>query len=206
MLKRRKNLVADWFWLLPDMSVQVLQKANARHKYSCLENPMDRGASWAAVHGVAKSRRRLSDCTFTFHFHALEREMATRSSVLAWRIPGTGEPGRLPSMGSLRVGHDWSDLAAAAADTNTISCSQLCNTPIRGNTCEKQRKGSSSRWEGPLGLSQKQMWSLGRKRILSRRASHCNVALQKSQPRQQDTTEQRLPMSRSLNWSGMALL
>ena len=73
------------------------------------------GALCAAVHGVAKSRTRLSDFTFTFHFHALEREMATHFSVLAWRIPGTGEPGGLPSMGLHRVGHDWSDLAAAAA-------------------------------------------------------------------------------------------
>ena len=79
-----------------------------------LENPMDGGAWWAAVHGVAKSRMRLSDFTFTFHFHAVEKEMATHSSVLAWRIPGTGEPPGLPSMGSHRVGHDWSDLAAAA--------------------------------------------------------------------------------------------
>ena len=82
---------------------------------SCLENPMDGGAWWAAVHGVVKSWTRLSDFTFTFHFHALEKEMATRSSVLAWRIPGTGEPRELPSLGSHRVGHDWSDLAAAAA-------------------------------------------------------------------------------------------
>ena len=74
--------------------------------YSCLENPMDGGAWWAAVHGVAKSRTQLSDFTFTFHFHALEKEMATHSSVLAWRIPGTGDPGGLPSMGSHRVGHD----------------------------------------------------------------------------------------------------
>ena len=83
-------------------------------QYSCLENPMDGGAWWAAVHGVAKSRTRLSDFTFTFHFHALEKEMATPASVLAWRIPGTGEPGALPSVGSHRVGHDWSNLAAAA--------------------------------------------------------------------------------------------
>ena len=76
---------------------------------------MDGGAWWAAVHGVAQSRTRLSDFTFTFHFHALEKEMATHSSVLAWRIPGTGEPGGLPSLGSHRVGHNWSDLAAAAA-------------------------------------------------------------------------------------------
>ena len=75
-------------------------------QYSCLENPMDGGAWWAAVHGVAKTRIRLSDFTFTFHFHALEKEMATHSSVLAWRIPGTGEPHGLPSMGSHRVGHD----------------------------------------------------------------------------------------------------
>ena len=79
------------------------------------KNPMDGGAWWAVVHGVTKSRTRLSDFTFTFHFHALEKEMATHSSVLAWRIPGTGEPGGLPSMGSHRVGHNWSDLAAAAA-------------------------------------------------------------------------------------------
>ena len=67
---------------------------------------MDREAWHAAIHGVAKSRTRLSDFTFTFHFHALEKEMATHSSVLAWRIPGTGKPGGLPSMGSHRVGHD----------------------------------------------------------------------------------------------------
>ena len=75
-------------------------------QYSCLENPMDGRGWWAAVHGVAKSQTRLSDFTFTFHFHALEKEMAPYSSVLAWRIPGTGEPGGLPSMGSHRVGHD----------------------------------------------------------------------------------------------------
>ena len=83
-------------------------------QYSCLENPMDGGACWAAVYEVAESRIRLSEFTFTFHFHALEKEMATHSNVLAWRIPGMGEPGGLLSMGSHRVGHDWSDLAAAA--------------------------------------------------------------------------------------------
>ena len=75
-------------------------------QYSCLENPMDGGARWAAVHGVSRSRTRLSDVTFTFHFPALEKEMATHSSALAWRIPGMAEPGGLPSMGSHRVGLD----------------------------------------------------------------------------------------------------
>ena len=75
-------------------------------QYSCLANPTDGGAWSAAVHGVSKSRTRLKDFTFTFHFHALEKETANHSSVLAWRIPGTGEPGGLPSMGLHRVGHD----------------------------------------------------------------------------------------------------
>ena len=75
-------------------------------KYSCLGNPMDSGARMAAVHGVAEGRIQLSDFTLTFHFHELEKEMATHSSVLAWRIPGTGEPDRLPSVGSHRVRHD----------------------------------------------------------------------------------------------------
>ena len=98
------------------IEVQMIYRGNGTPlQYSCLENPVGRGAWWAAVHGVAKSQTRLSDFTFTFHSHALEKEMATHSSVLAWRIPGTGEPGGLPSMGSHRVGHDWSDLAAAAA-------------------------------------------------------------------------------------------
>ena len=81
---------------------------------------MDGGAWWAAVDGVTKSWTRLSDFPFTFHFHALEKEMATHSSVLAWRIPGTGEPGGLLSMGSHRVRHDSSDLAAAAAAGSSI--------------------------------------------------------------------------------------
>ena len=76
---------------------------------------MDGAAWWAAVHGAAESRTRPSDLAFTFHFHALEEEVAPHSSVLAWRIPGVGQPGGLPSMGSHRVGHDGSDLAAAAA-------------------------------------------------------------------------------------------
>ena len=100
---------------VPVFTGNVIREGNGTPlQYSCLEHPMDGGAWWAAVHGVAKSRTRLSDFTFTFHFHALEKEMATHSSVLAWRNPGTGEPGGLLSMGSHRVRHDWSDLAAAA--------------------------------------------------------------------------------------------
>ena len=83
-------------------------------RYSCLENPMDGGAWCAAVHGVARSQTRLSNLTFTFHFHVLEKEMATHSCVIAWRIPGSGEPDGLRSLGSHRVRHAWSDLAAAA--------------------------------------------------------------------------------------------
>ena len=104
-------------------------------QYSCLENPMHGGAWSAAVHGVTKNRTRLSDFTLAFHFPELEKEMATHSSVLAWRIPGAGEPGGLPSMGSHRVGHDWSDLAAAAATTVTASyraVSQGTNPPESG--------------------------------------------------------------------------
>ena len=87
-------------------SLFVGQGNGAPLQYSRLENPMDGGAWCAADHGVVKSRTQLSDFTFTFHFPALEKEMATHSSVLAWRIPGMGEPGGLPSMGSHRVGHD----------------------------------------------------------------------------------------------------
>ena len=94
---------------LPDMvatSHKTGEGSGNPLQYSCLENCMDGGAWWAAVHQVAKSWTRLSNFTFTFHFHALEKEMATHSSVLAWRIPGTGEPGGLPFMGSHRVRHD----------------------------------------------------------------------------------------------------
>ena len=87
----------DWF--------QIEGNGNSL-QYSCLENPMDGGAWQAVVHGVTMSQIRLSDFTFTYHFHALEKEMATHSSVLAWRIPGTGEPGGLLSLESHRVGHD----------------------------------------------------------------------------------------------------
>ena len=99
-------------WSFYPMVLRMSGEGNGNPlQYSCLENPMDGGAWQAAVHGVAKSQTWLRDFTFTFHFHALEKEMATHSSVLAWRIPGTGEPGGLPSVGSHSVGHDWSDLA-----------------------------------------------------------------------------------------------
>ena len=102
---------------------------------------MDRGAWKAAVHGVARSRTWLSGFTFTFHFHALEKEMATHSSVLAWRIPGTAEPGGLPSMGSHRVGHDWSDLAAAASGGEFGD-----GESKTGATCEAELCGSGLSW------------------------------------------------------------
>ena len=104
-------------------------------QYSCLENPTDGGAWWAAVHGVTESRTWLSDFIFTFHFPALEKEMATHSSILAWRIPGTAEPGGLQSVGSHRVGHDWGDLAAAAAVVLAAPCSLWdLRSPTRGQT------------------------------------------------------------------------
>ena len=87
------------------VGIMVLEGNGTPLQYSCLENPMDGGAWRAAVHGIAEGPTRLSDFTFTFHFYALEKEMASHSSVLAWRIPGTGEPSGLPCMGSHRVGH-----------------------------------------------------------------------------------------------------
>ena len=89
------------------MVYKVIREGNGNPlQYSFLENPMDRGAWKAEIHGVAKSRTQMSDFTFTFHFPAFEKEMAPHSSVLAWRIPGMAEPGELLSMGSHRVGHD----------------------------------------------------------------------------------------------------
>ena len=105
-------------------------------RYSCPENPMDGRAWWAAVHGAAKSQTRLSNFTFTFHFHALEKEMTTHSSVLAWRIPGVGEPGGLPSMVSHRVGHNWSDLAAAGWPSSWMS-----------GPSQNQKKNHSIKWQ-----------------------------------------------------------
>ena len=101
---RIKRVIVSYILGTTDLSIG--EGNGTPHQYSCLENPMDGGAWWAAVHGVTGSRTQLSDFPFTFHFHALENEMATHSSVLAWRIPGMGEPGGLLSMGSHRVGHD----------------------------------------------------------------------------------------------------
>ena len=100
------------------LKLNKVEKATTQLQYSCLENPMD-GAAWkAAAHGVAEGQARLNDFTFTFHFHALEKEMATHSSVLAWRIPGTGEPGGLPSMGLHRVGHNSSDSTSSSRESH----------------------------------------------------------------------------------------
>ena len=115
-------------------------------QYSCLENPMDGGAWWAAAYGVAMSRTRLSDFTFTFHFHALEKEMATHSSVLAWRIPGTGEPGGLPSLGSHRVGHGWSNLAVAA--TKQLSMHARTEVPKQGSNFPESKPSNQSEIKG----------------------------------------------------------
>ena len=101
----------DWT-TFTSLSVYLGEGSRTPLQYSCLENSMDGGAWKAAVHEVTKSRTWLSDFTFTFHFHALAKAMATHSTVFAWRIPGTGEPGGLLSLGLHRVGHDWSDLAA----------------------------------------------------------------------------------------------
>ena len=115
----RSNFIISWLKMMIILRSHGEGNGNPL-QYSCLENPMDGGAWWAAVHGVAESRARLH-----FHFHfslcALEKEMATHSSVLAWRIPGTGEPGGLLSTGSHRVRHDWSNLAAAAASRSNLT-------------------------------------------------------------------------------------
>ena len=103
------------FPLLTPSRIPLKEGDGTPLQYSFLENPRDGGAWWAAVHGVSKSQTWLSDFTVTFHFHSLEKEMATHSSGLAWTIPGMGDPGGRPSIRSHRVGHDWSDLAAAAA-------------------------------------------------------------------------------------------
>ena len=120
-------------------------------QYSCLENPVDGGALRASVHRVVESRTRRSDFTFTFHFHALEKAMAAHSSVLAWRIPGAGEPGGLPSKGSHRVGHDRSDVAAAAAGLHKTPSHTTCAHVTR----EAERRAGGAREEGGCDPSAK---------------------------------------------------
>ena len=106
-------------FILPCICTEVAEGSGTPLQYSCLKNPTDRGAWWAVVHGVAKSRTPLSDFTFTFHFHALEKEMATHSSVLAWRSPGTGEPGGLQPMGS----HSWTRLKQLSSSSSSLVAS-----------------------------------------------------------------------------------
>ena len=133
------------FTLISSLKALTLEKAMDNPlQYSCLENPMGRGAWRAVVHGVAKSWIRLSNFTFTFHFHALEKETAAHSSVLAWRIPGMAEPGGLPSKGSHRVGHDWRGLAASASS-----------------------RWESTTWESNWKVSKILIWSEERKLELS---------------------------------------
>ena len=136
-------------------------------QYSWLENPMDGGAWWAAVHGVANSRTWLSNFTFTFHFHALEKEMATHSSVLAWRIPETGEPLPCP-----RVGHDWSNLAAAIISVRpslaTPAMQETWVWSLRGqDTLEKEMATHSSilAWEMPWTEEPGRIQSMGSQRV-----------------------------------------
>ena len=112
--------LTSYAWVLDGRQNEAQSERLIARKYDAYSGegngtPLQYSCWKAAVHRVTEGRIRLSDFTFTFHFHALEKEMATHSSVLAWRVPGTGEPGGLPSLGSHRVGHDWSDLAAAAA-------------------------------------------------------------------------------------------
>ena len=139
---------------------------------------MGGGAWWAAVHGVTRSRTWLSDFTFTFHFHALENEMATHSSVLAWRIPGTGEPGGLPSMGLHRVGHNWSYLAAAAA---AVLIHPIPVWSHRRRNLERMYTVSSCKWLENTPLSQfffclSLFWGGGGDLILKRIETYRKVA------------------------------
>ena len=134
MLGRWKRGFSDGFYVALVVASWKDGEGNGNPlQYSCLENAVDRGAWWAAVHGVTKSRTRLSNFTFTFHFHALEKEMATHSSTLAWKIPWMEEPGGLQSMGSLRVGHDWATSLSRIGEGN--------GTPLQYSCLENLRDG-----------------------------------------------------------------
>ena len=136
-------------------------------QYFCLENPMDEGAWLAVVHGVTKSQTRLRDFPFTFHFHALEKEMATHSSVLAWRIPGTRESGGLPSLGLHRVGHDWSDLTATATAClcAVLFFQKLCSAPFPpvSHSLPEPRPGPQCCLYSLPGGQSENSWPLGGK-------------------------------------------
>ena len=124
----------NFFSLWVPVDISLGEDNGTPLQYSCLENPMDGGAWKATVMGSLRVRHdwATSLSLFTFHFHALEKEMATHSSILAWRIPGTGEPGGLPSMGLHRVRHDWSDLVVVVVDISLTSLKKmyffLCNS------------------------------------------------------------------------------
>ena len=114
-------------------------------QYSCLENPMDEGAWLATVHGIMKSWTELTDFTFTFYFHALEKEMATLSSIFSWKIPGTEEPGGLLSIGLHRIEHDWHNLAAAAACPLSRWCHQtISSSVVPFSSCPQSLPASES--------------------------------------------------------------
>ena len=120
--------VPSLYFSLPCSRAPVWEGNGTPLQYSCLENPKDEGAWCAAVHGVSRSWIRLSDFTFTFYFHTLEKKMGTHSSVLAWRVPGMGEPGGLLSIGSHRVRHDWCDSAAAEHQCHLEGVSIILDT------------------------------------------------------------------------------
>ena len=124
-------------------------------QYSCLENTMDGGAWWAADHGVTKSQTQLSDFTFSFHFHPSEKVMATHSSVLAWRIPGTEEPGGLQSMASLWVEHDWATLLSLFTFMHWRGKWQSPPVFLPG---ESQGRGSLVGWTAVYGVAQSWTW------------------------------------------------
>ena len=165
VLDEISNLGLLW-WLSREGNGTPLQ-------YSWLENPMDWSLPGSSVHSVARSWTRLSDFTFTFHFHALEKEMATHSNILAWRIPETEEPSGLPSMGSHRVGHGWSNLAAAVAAGGSDGKESTCSSgdPVRSlgpeDPLEKEMATHSSilAWKIPWMEEPGRLQSMGSQRV-----------------------------------------
>ena len=150
----------NFYWRV----VKEIREGNGTpHQYSCLENPMDGGAWKAAVHVVAEGWTWLSDFTFTFHFHALEKEMATHSCILAWRIPGAGQPGGLPSMGLHRVGHDWCNLAAVAAAVKEMAThprTRAWEIPWREESGKLQPMGSHRAGDNRVANQQQLLYNV----------------------------------------------